>query len=77
MKKDLTYIIVLCACFGLFFIADKMFFSSTYHAIEDTIHAYPVSYFITYLLVGLPVIIFVYFTNGHRFFEPLGLNVTF
>ena len=74
MKKEIRYILLLCVSFSLFFLADKTFFSIIYHAIENIISVYPLSFFITYLLVGLPVILFIYVTNKHRILEPLGLK---
>ena len=74
MKKEIKYILLLCVCFSLFFVADKTFFSTIYHAIENIISFYPLSFFTTYLLVGLPVILFIYFTNKYRILEPFGLK---
>lgn len=74
MSKEIKYLIVLCVSFCLFFIADKTLFSTLYHAIEHVIGIYPISFFITYFIVGLPVILFVYFTNGHKVLEAFGLK---
>ncbi len=74
MNNDLKYILVLCISFGLYFIADKTLFSEIYHAIENAIHIYPASYFTTYSIVGIPVFVFVYFSNKYRILGPLGLK---
>ncbi len=77
MNRELKYILFLCISFSLFFIADKLLFSKIYNAIENTIHIYGLSYFLTYIIVGIPVLIFVYFTNKHCILEPLGLKSSF
>jgi len=74
MKNNIKYIIALCIVFGLYFASNKLFFSKIYYFIEDIIHFYPVSFFITYLIVAIPIFIFVYLTNNRRLFEPLGLK---
>jgi len=74
VKKELKYILLLCVSFSLFFTADKLLFSKIYNAIENTVHVYGLSYFVTYLVVGLPVLIFVYITNKHKILKPLGLK---
>lgn len=74
MKKDLKYILVLCLVFALYYIANEAFFSKIYYGIQELINLYPLSFFSTYLIVGLPVLIFVFFTNGHKILEPFGLK---
>lgn len=74
MKKDIKYIVALCVVFTLYFISNELFFSKIYYFIENIIHLYPVSFFITYTIVALPIFIFVYCTNNHNIFEPLGLK---
>lgn len=74
MKKEIKYILLVCVSFALFYIAKKTSFSTIFHFIENIIHLYPLSFFVTYLLVGLPIILFVYFTNKRQLLEPLGLK---
>lgn len=74
MQKDIKYIIALCVVFSLYFISNELFFAKIYYFIEGIIHLYPASFLITYSIVALPIFIFVYFTNKHSIFEPLGLK---
>ncbi|MCF8374422.1 MAG: CPBP family intramembrane metalloprotease [Bacteroidales bacterium] len=74
IRKDLKYIIALLLVFSMFFIGKKAFFPDTFYAIEDLIHLYPISFFLAYTLVGLPVFLFVFFSNKKRIFAPLGLK---
>lgn len=74
MKKDLKYILALLLTFSVFFIVKKAFFSDTFYAVEELIHLYPISFFLAYAFVGLPVFLFVFFTNEKRFFGPFGLK---
>ncbi|MCF6171309.1 MAG: CPBP family intramembrane metalloprotease [Bacteroidales bacterium] len=77
MKNEIKYILLLLLCFSLYFAADKTVFSKIYHAVENIIGVYPISYFIAYLVVGLPVLLFVFLTNGRCVLKPLGLNGNF
>jgi hypothetical protein len=74
MKKDLNYILQLCIAFGLYFLANELWFSDIYYAIENLIHTYALSFFLTYLLIGLPVLLFVFFTNQYKILRALGLS---
>ncbi len=74
MKKDIKYIVALCIVFSLYFISNELFFSSIFYFIDGLIHLYPVSFFVTYSIVAIPIFIFVYLTNNRRLFEPLGLK---
>lgn len=74
MKKDLKYILALLLVFSLFFIAKKALFADIFYSLENIIHLYPLSFFLAYLAVGLPVLAFVFFTNDKEFFRPLGLK---
>ncbi len=74
MKKEFKYILVLCLIFGLYYFLDKLFFSTVYNLFEDVFIVYQLSYLVTYIIVGLPIILFVYFTNGNKIIEPFGLK---
>ncbi len=74
MKKELKYILILCFVFSLYFIANKALFSTIYYAIQDIVKIFQLSFPLTYLTVGLPVLIFVYLTNNKKVLEPLGLK---
>jgi len=77
MKKELTYIFTLAVFFSLYFIANKTFFTSIYYPIQNIIHFYPLSYSLTYLIVGLPLLLFVLFSNDYQILDALGLNKKF
>jgi membrane protease YdiL (CAAX protease family) len=74
MKKEIRFTLALLVFFSMFFAADKLLFSRIYHFIEGSIQTYPLSFFITYLLVGLPVLFFVFFSSNRRLLTPLGLR---
>ncbi|PKP02477.1 MAG: CPBP family intramembrane metalloprotease [Bacteroidetes bacterium HGW-Bacteroidetes-9] len=74
MKREIRYIFALIVFFSLFYIADKTLFSKIYHLIENVIQTYPLSFFLTYLFVGLPVLMFVFFSNKRKLVSPLGLR---
>lgn len=74
MHKDLKYILLLCIAFSLYFIANELLFSNIYYAIENIINIYALSFFLTYLLVGLPALAFVFFTNKYKILRALGLR---
>ena len=74
MKKELAYIIGVGISFGLYFIVDELFFTKTYRAIENILKLFPLSYFLTSIIVALPVFLFVYFTNKGGLLGPLGLK---
>lgn len=74
MKKDINYLLLIFVAFGLYFMANEMYFAKIYYFIQDIIPVYPLSFFLTYSVIGLPIFIFVYFANNGKFFTPLGLN---
>ena len=74
LNKGIKYLIGLCLIFGLHFLTKKEFFAKTYYVIEHFTDLYPLSFFITYLLFGLPIFLFVYLSNQKTILEPLGLR---
>ncbi len=74
MNNKLRYILALCVAFSLYFIAKKTLLPSIFYGIDGIVRLYPLSYFTAYLIVGLPVLAFTFFTNGHKIFGPLGLT---
>jgi len=77
MKKELAYILTLIVFFSLYFIANKTIFADIYHPLQNILHFYPLSYSLTYLIVGIPLLTFVLFSNRYQIFEALGLSKGF
>ena len=77
MKKELKYILSVCLVFGLYFVAKKTLFADIYWLVENNIHVYPLSFFISYFAVGVPVLIFMFITSRGNLFAALGLSGNF
>ena len=77
MKKEITYIVALIVFFSLYFVANKSLFAGIYYAIENFIHFYPLSYSLSYFIVGIPLFAFVFTANQYQIFEALGFNKPF
>lgn len=74
MRKRITYIAALLLAFAAFYGANKYFFEKGFHFFQGFLNNYPVSFFLTYAIVGIPAFIFVFFTNNRSLLEPLGLR---
>ncbi len=74
MKKNFFPVITICLVFGLFFVANETLFSSLYLFIESVIRLYPLSFFLSYLIVGIPVFLYLFLTKKRKVFSPLGLD---
>lgn len=77
MKKELKYIIVIILLFCLYFITNESLFAEIYYPIEGIIHYYPLSYSLTYLIIGLPLFIFIFIYSKNQLFNALGLDKGF
>jgi len=73
MKNQITYILLLCFSFALFYFIKELWFATFFYTINGIVNFYPVSYFTAYLFVGLPPIVFVLLTNKYNLLKPLGL----
>lgn len=71
------YIILLFCSFCFYFILDKVFFATIYKYIDAIFKVEMFSFFLTYIVVGLPVFLFVFITNHKTVFKPLGLQGNF
>ncbi len=74
MKKEINYILAVCLIFGMYFVVNRTLFSTIYHSLNNTTSLSTISFFVTYIAIGIPVIIFVYFTNNKTLLEPFGLE---
>lgn len=73
MKKHLNILVVIVG-FLMYYIASK-YFKVTMHAINGYVGVGLLSYFITYVLVGLPILIATYIVNAKtNIFRTLGLG---
>lgn len=77
MKKELKYILSITLLFGFYFIANESFFAEIYYPLEGIIQFYPLSYSFTYLIVGLPLFIFIFVQSKFHLFTALGLDKGF
>jgi len=77
MNKTIQYIFLICVSFCLFFVFKKLWFSDIFHGVNNSIKLYPLSFFLSYLIVGIPVFLFVLFTEKSRSFRALGLRFDF
>lgn len=68
---------LISSVFILFYITDVAIFSTLYHSIDSMINVYPISFFIAYLIVGLPIFIYFQFAVEHHFFTAAGLHKNF
>jgi len=73
MKKQITYIFLLCFSFALFYFIKELWFAPLFYAINGVVNFYPFSFFTAYLFVGLPLLGFVLLTNKYKLLKPLGL----
>lgn len=71
------YIILLFCSFCFYFILDKVFFSCIYKYIHAIFNLEMVSILLTYIMIGIPVFLFVFITNNKTVFTPLGLRGNF
>lgn len=74
MKKELKYTLGLVIFVGLFFLAKENLFSKIYNGIQNIINLFPVSYTLAYVIVGIPLLVFVYISNQYKFWQPVGLR---
>ncbi|MCB9231028.1 MAG: CPBP family intramembrane metalloprotease [Bacteroidia bacterium] len=74
MNKDLKHILLICLAFSGFFALDKLAFKEIFHFLDDFLHLYPLSFFLTYAFVGIPAMIYVVATHKSAFAEAWGLN---
>jgi membrane protease YdiL (CAAX protease family) len=74
VNKEIKYISMLAGFFGLYFLFKKLFFADIYYFINNIINVYFVSFFLAYIVVGIPILIFVFLSNDKGFLKPLGLQ---
>lgn len=67
-----AYIAGLLIAFAAFFALNKLFFAQGFQFFQGATRSAPLSFFLSYASVGMPVFAFVYFTNGQRVLAPLG-----
>lgn len=77
MKRELIYIIAIILLFSLYFVTNESLFAEIYYPIEGIIHFYPLSYALTYLIVGLPLFIFIFVYSKFHLLDTLGLDKGF
>jgi membrane protease YdiL (CAAX protease family) len=75
MSKDLKIILITAISFGLYFALREAYFADLRSWLNEYVHSIAFSHFLTYLLLGLPLLLGVGLMHGFRaYWEKVGLN---
>ncbi|NOY51289.1 MAG: CPBP family intramembrane metalloprotease [Chlorobi bacterium] len=74
MSKENKHILMLAGFFGLYFLLNRLFFADIYYFINDIVNLYFISFLLAYIIVGIPLLGFVYTSNNKSILKPLGLE---
>ena len=74
MNRTRRNIIITLTCFGAYYIAFENF-GEIMHIIDIILYYRPLSYFITYITIGIPIFLGTYLINSnYKIFNNLGLS---
>jgi uncharacterized protein len=78
MKQSLKILIIILVAFGFYYFLQKIYFKWLYDFLREIIPIKVISYFFTYVIVGLPLIIGLFLIHKIKnIFSSLGLNKGF
>lgn len=74
MRKELIVGILTLASFAVYYALNEAFFSTIYYAFQEVLEVYPLSFFLAYAVIGIPVIIVAGYLFNWNLPRALGLN---
>ena len=74
-NRTLQVVLIIILCFGVYYALQEFYFVEIFNSLDRFINQKGISYCITYILVGLPLLFGVAWIHGFkRFVAPLGLD---
>lgn len=74
MSRSFTVVLVTLTGFGIYFLANRLFFKLLMSFYNGFLHQVTLSYLLSYFSVLLPVIGATWFLHGRRTFDSLGMR---